>query len=231
MITDARAKLGGLILAAGASERMGAPKALLTIPWSPEDRSAEERPPEEHYLIVDQAVRLLAAGCDRIVCVLGASAEEIERRAGQKLATLHTSLILIRNENWIRGVFSSIQAGLAAIGPVQDGVIILPVDVPGVATSTFAELLREARAGDGWDAVVPVFEGRGGHPVWLSQRATQAIREADPAGRLDYLLRGMRVKRLEVRDGQTVLNINAPEDWRRYLLTRARAARQARSLQ
>ena len=61
---DAGPVLGGVILAAGASERMGRPKALLRLP-----------PPSGAFLLVDQIERLRSAGCARVAVVLGADAD------------------------------------------------------------------------------------------------------------------------------------------------------------
>jgi hypothetical protein len=96
----------GLILAAGASSRMGQPKALL------EDASG--RP-----LAAVQADLLRDAGCEPAMIVLGAMADRITPRLTGYAFTIHTG--------WAQGRITSLQAGLRAC-PVRAGYAVLPVD-------------------------------------------------------------------------------------------------------
>jgi CTP:molybdopterin cytidylyltransferase MocA len=239
--------LCGLILAAGASTRMGEPKALLSLPV----RTGSPR-----FLLADQVERLACAGCERIVCVLGADAERIEELRAWELPGLIPPVVVCRNPRWREGAFTSLQAGLATVLGEPDadarhvsaeahaaetngrasgcsaGVIVLPVDVPGVSRQVFEQLVRASRADRGAapsgvgfshacpDAVVPIFAGRGGHPVWLSRSTVARILCEPPAARLDQLLRGMRVARLPVEDPRVVLNVNTSADWQRFLESR-----------
>jgi CTP:molybdopterin cytidylyltransferase MocA len=197
---EPRAGLGAVVLAAGASDRMGEPKALLRL-------SA----PVEGCLLVDQIARLLTAGCVRVAVVLGADAERIEAALGP----LDSRIIVCRNRDWRRGSFSSLQIGLAALGPHPGGTLVLPVDVPGVPSEAMARLAPHE--GEVPDAVVPVNGGRGGHPVWLSPPlAARILREA-PTARLDRLLAACNVLRIEVDDRHVRENVNTPEDWARFL--------------
>jgi CTP:molybdopterin cytidylyltransferase MocA len=190
--------LGGVILAGGASERMGVPKALLRLAVSP-----------PRLLLDDQILRLRAAGCEAIACVLGADASEIERALGAPARSAAVSLC--RNAAWRLGPFSSLQVGLAALDPCPRGVLVLPVDVPGVAPASMARLVPEDP--DLADAIVPL---RGGHPVWLGPRMVERIVGEPPTTRLDHLLARAVVRRVEVADPRVTGNINTPEDWARY---------------
>jgi molybdenum cofactor cytidylyltransferase len=219
----------GLILAAGASARMGQPKALLRL-----DALQGAR-----CLLADQAERLLRAGCDRIVCVLGAQAESIEEaRAWEwdRTEPPAAQIVIAHNPQWTLGAFSSLQCGLHALralrasGPGSErgggrdrerGAILLPVDVPGVSREVFQRLLDAAGATPAPEAVVPVHGGRGGHPVWLAPATLDRIAHKPPGSRLDHLLRGLRVARIEVADARVALNVNTPEDWRRFVRERA----------
>jgi len=192
--------LGGVILAAGASERMGEPKALLRLPAPP-----------RKCLLVDQIDRLRRAGCARVAVVLGADAVRIK----PALPSGDPRAIVCLNEGWQRGSFSSLQVGLTALADCARGALVLPVDVPGVPPQVMTGLVP--RGDDAPDAVVPMHQGRGGHPVWLSPALIARILREAPTARLDHLLAGCVVVRVEVADPHVRENVNTPEDWARYL--------------
>ncbi|MCK4413342.1 MAG: NTP transferase domain-containing protein [Candidatus Eisenbacteria sp.] len=131
----------GVLLAGGASTRMGRPKALLQIPGS------------GHFLIEDQLERLARAGCAHIAGVLGADAERIagalDRSRSFAPETLpgRPQVLLCRNAAWEQGPFSSLQMGLRALAPSPRGAVVLPLDVPGVGGRVFERLLTAALAG------------------------------------------------------------------------------------
>ncbi|MBP6875591.1 MAG: NTP transferase domain-containing protein [Candidatus Eisenbacteria bacterium] len=197
-----------VLLAAGASTRMGSAKALLPFPSG---RSSA------HPLIVDQLLRLALAGCRPIACVLGEDARaigaEIRRHFSPLLAP---RLRIVKNDAWTSGPFSSLQVGLRALGEPCPGALVLPLDVPALSPALFAALIDTGREGRA-EAVVPFFHGRGGHPVWLSSATAARICSMPAEARLDDLLRSVSVSRVDV-GGPTILeNVNTPEDWARLL--------------
>ena len=102
-----------LILAAGASRRLGQPKQLIEF---------------EGETLLNRTIRLAgAAGADPVILVLGAHFEEIRRTVPlQQVALVH-------NDEWETGMASSIRAGLRALelcAPAAEGVLILTCDQP-----------------------------------------------------------------------------------------------------
>lgn len=189
----------GIILAAGASSRMGSPKALLRF----DDGVA---------LLEVQADRLFAAGCAEVCAVVGADAERI----GEELGDLDISWI--SNDAWKLGQFSSIQAGLAWMLDLDgSGAIVQPVDVFTDEPDTARVLLETAAINPSLDAIVLEHGGRGGHPVFLSKRAAMRMVGIDPEGpdaRFDRQIAMLnRVLKLPVADEGILRNINTPEDW------------------
>lgn len=185
-------KHAGIVLAAGASRRMGQPKALLPTPGG--------RPLAAH-----QAALLGGAGCAAVVVVLGCDGTGIRARLPE--------LAVAYNPHWPLGRFTSLQAGLAAL-PDHDGCLVLPVDTVGIRPATLARLIR--RVEDERPAAARPFSGgRPGKLLWLA-RALEEELLALPAGdvKLDDLL-GARTLRVDVDDPGVLNNINSPTDWER----------------
>lgn len=140
----------GLVLAAGAGRRFGGPKAL--VRWRGE-------------LLVERAVRLLAAGgCDPVLVVLGAGADEV-----LATADLGTARPVV-NPDWASGMGSSLRAGLAAV-PAGADVVVTLVDTPGLGPDSVRRLIAAAvpAAGSGAaGAAVATYSGERGHPVLLA---------------------------------------------------------------
>lgn len=177
---------------------MGSPKPL--VPWG-------GRP----------ALQQIAAsftGCPLKVLVVRDGAEWLTDE-------LAAPFEVVRNPAPERGMLSSLQCGLAAARRLGAGpVLATPVDCPGVLPSTVQELLAaHTRHGR---SVVPVWQGRPGHPVLLAATAQDAVLGADPwRTTLRDLLSDLvpTPLLLEVSDPAVLDNFNTPSE-----LARARSA-------
>jgi CTP:molybdopterin cytidylyltransferase MocA len=140
-------RVAGLLLAAGAGRRYGMPKALVVLDGRP--------------LVERGLATLRDAGCDPVVVVLGAAAQQV--RSGSDL----TGATVIDNPEWDTGMGSSLRAGLAALaGSTVDAVAVLLVDTPGVT----APAVRRLRGiGDPTVLAVATYQGQPGHPVLLGR--------------------------------------------------------------
>ena len=152
----------GLVLAAGRSERMGTPKQLLQF---------------GSLTLIEQVIRTLTRsrlGKD-VVVVLGHRAEEIVARVSG------LSVRLAYNPDPEGDMISSIRCGLAYIPPDQAFLIALG-DQPLVTTGIVDRLIDEyERRPEGM--VLPVHEGKRGHPMILSPAYREEILfESMPGG-------------------------------------------------
>lgn len=137
--------LSGLILAAGASSRMGTPKALVRLG-------------EETFL--DRLIAAFVPSCRPIIVVLGHHADLIST------GILRASEVaFVRNPQPERGQLSSLQHGLRALPPDTEGVIFTPVDYPAISPRTVQALADRFRCRESELIVVPCWHGKHGHPV------------------------------------------------------------------
>jgi len=187
-----KARAAGIVLAAGEGSRIGLPKAILRIDGEP--------------LAARASASLADAGISPIRIVIGCRHEEV-------LEALPIEKDVVVNKGWHAGQFSSLRAGLETLD-ADSWVVVLPVDTIGVLSETVT-LLIEA-ADDRFDAVVPTYDGRRGHPVLLSPPLCRHILALDAAAsRLDRILGEAKTLALPVDDRAILTNINTPEDFDR----------------
>lgn len=183
-------KTAGMVLAAGASSRMGRPKALLAGP-------------DGMPLAARQASALREGGCEPVAVVIGSQAAEVRRGLPADIAT-------VENPRWAQGRATSLQAGIAAF-PEAEGYLFLPVDAAGVKANTVRAVLAAA-AGDPQRVWRPVHRGQKGHILWVPRGAARALLGLAAEARVDEWAKPL-ARELEVEDPTVLRNINTPEEW------------------
>jgi len=145
-------RIAGLVLAAGASVRLGRPKQLL---------------PYDGGVILDAVLAAArACGFDQIVLALGGSAQDVRR-------TVDThGFDLVDNRDYATGCSSSIAAAIPALHPGTDVLVLLLGDQPGVRADSVRRLL-EGR-GDSPIAVCRYDDGVG-HPFAFHRSVLPAL--------------------------------------------------------
>jgi CTP:molybdopterin cytidylyltransferase MocA len=169
---------------------MGRPKALLPV---------NGRPAVD---VVCDA--LTGGGATDVVVVVGRHAAEI--RAGAELRGVR----VIDNPNWSSGRTSSVQTGLAALPPSAEWTLLALVDMPLVRATTVAALLAAPR-GDA-DVVVPVHDGRRGHPILLRRTLFARIAALGPDEPLNQVVRAARRADVSVHDPGVLVDFDEPGD-------------------
>ncbi len=185
----------GIVLAAGASSRMGQAKALLT--------TTSGKP-----LAFAQAGLLSSGGTADVIIVLGHDAENIATKLGD------SPWPYCFNLQWNKGRLSSLQAGIRAMPTSTHGVIILPVDTVGVKLETIAIILAHADHSTAI-SVRPCYKKSAGQILWISNVLFNEILglTPDPSFRFDSWIRS-RATSLEVDDAAILNNVNTMEEWR-----------------
>lgn len=155
--------------------------------------------------------RCRQAGCDPVWMVI--------RPGAPDLAALAASLpgFPTVNSDPERGMFSSVQCGLAAAFATDaepEGFLIHPVDHPAVRVDTLALVIGQLRAAGPEAWVVPRFAGRGGHPVGVGRDTARALLAAPAESSLRRALRSSGYPRgdLDVYDPGILANLNQPQD-------------------
>ncbi|MDE0776310.1 MAG: GNAT family N-acetyltransferase [Nocardioides sp.] len=140
----------GVLLAAGAGSRMGMPKALV------------HDPDGTPWLVRSVAV-LRDSGCDEVVVVLGARAEEA-------VALVPAGVRVVVADDWAEGMSASLRAALGTVDEdPSDGevAVVTLVDLPDVGPEV---VRRVVAAATGPAALVRAsYGGRPGHPVVLGR--------------------------------------------------------------
>lgn len=140
--------IAAVILAAGASRRMGSPKALLEY---------------QGELFLNRLIRVLGEVCDPVVAVLGYHESAIRARATGRVR-------FVVNPDPARGQLSSLQTGLAAVPHDVEGFLFTPVDSPAVREETVARLVERFRARKPEiQFVIPRYQSKRGHPVFAAE--------------------------------------------------------------
>lgn len=189
----------GLLLAAGAGRRMGGPKALLR--------------PGPHAPTALEATldRLLHAGLEHVVVVVGAAADETGPLAEAAGADV------VQAAGWEEGMGASLRAGLAHLTasapPDVHAALVTLVDLPDVGTRVYRRVLSAARGAGAAVLVRATYDGAPGHPVLLGRDhwAAVAATATGDRGAREYLAAHPPVP-LECGDLATGRDTDTPEE-------------------
>ena len=186
------ATLGAVLLAAGASMRMGRPKPLLE--W------------QGMALVRWQVERLLAGGCSPVVVVTGHDPGQVE-------SALHgSSVVMAHNPAWTEGRASSVVVGAAALGSTPGGVVLANVDQPLTDRALGALIVAWREAPD--CIARPVYEGRHGHPVIFPEDLRDELArviEAEEGPRAIVHRHAVRVLNVVTPYAEVLDDLNVPE--------------------
>lgn len=191
-----------IVPAAGRSRRMGRPKLLLPFGGS--------------TVVGSLVAALRRGGVERIVLVVSPGGRRLARWG--EGAGLEVAL----NPDPGRGMLSSVQAGLEALGGAEgladrrQVLLVSPADLPALDPGTVERLVRQ-RQETGALLALPVHRGRRGHPLAVAPSLVPEIARLDLAVGLRQLLdrHPGEVLEVAVEDPGAVHDVDTPEDYRR----------------
>ena len=187
--------IAAIILAAGASERMGEPKQLL--------------PFQGRSLLRHAALTALASRCRSVFIVLGAQAERLAEEVND------LAVQIVENPAWADGMGTSIRAGIAALSVENtDGALLMLCDQPLITAATLDELVTLYEQAQP-SAVASAYAGALGVPALFSRALfPELLALPGQAGAKQVLLRHQaHVKAVAVAAGQ--LDVDTPADYAR----------------
>lgn len=144
--SDPGPRIGAVILAAGASRRLGRPKQLVIH----EGRTLVER----------SILAATGAGAEPVVVVLGAHADEVS----SVVPKVSERARIVLNENWNDGMGTSIACGVKELlksGRNIEAVLILVCDQPALDKRVLGGVLAQSQANPGRIILCDYGDGRG----------------------------------------------------------------------
>ena len=186
----------GIILAAGASRRMGTPKALLEF---------------QGQSFIDRLTGAFAQHCADVIVVVGYHADTI--RSSMRLRHLP---VFVENPAPENGQLSSLHCGLRAVPEGSSGILFIPVDCPDVKPATIGKLLE--RSGDA-AFVVPSHGGKHGHPILFRPEIASEFLALPPGSSAREVVHRYRSQTLyvDVQDPGVVRDVDDPAAYRELL--------------
>jgi molybdenum cofactor cytidylyltransferase len=152
-------RIGAVVLAAGESKRMGFPKMLLPFRGKP---------------ILSLVLKtVIDSGIDSIIVVLG--------HKNEKLIPLMEPTIAdyCINYRFQEGMLSSVICGIKHLRQQTDAIMIFPGDQPLITVGTIKLLIDNYKITDK-EIIIPVYDGKRGHPVLIGSHLIGEIEKLDP---------------------------------------------------
>jgi molybdenum cofactor cytidylyltransferase len=187
-------RIAAMVLAAGRSTRMGPEnKLLLEVGGKPMVRRVVET--------------LLASRARPILVVTGHERERVES------ALAHLPVTFVHNPDYTQGLSTSLRAGIAAVPPDCDGVLVCLGDMPRLGAAIVDRLIGTFSPEEGRAIVVPTCDGRRGHPVLFGRAFFEAMRNlsGDVGARSLIDAHPEVLAEVETGDPGVLLDIDTPE--------------------
>ena len=190
-----------IIPAAGTSQRMGSPKLLL--PW-------KGKPIIEHVLAAWSA-----SPVSHIVAIV--------RRGDQQLQTLgrQFDVELVCPTNDPPQMKHSVEIGLRHVAAEHDPAdsdvwLLAPADMPRLTTTAINEIVA-AHDPQQPAIIVPVVDGRSGHPVLFPWSVGQGIFQLSDDQGVNHLVKAGPTRRIQLTQVGCLQDVDTPEDYQRML--------------
>jgi molybdenum cofactor cytidylyltransferase len=185
--------ISAIVLAAGKSERMGRPKALLPL---------RGRTFLENILEVIER-----SPAQQTVVVVGHHRDQIE-------PLIKPPARIVFNPDYELGMVTSLQAGIRALPAETAGALLCLVDHPLVDSDTIGLLVERLAPNR---IILPAFEGRRGHPVLFGSSVLQEILDLTASQGANIVVRKdpSRVVQVSVNFPGILVDIDTPEDFRK----------------
>lgn len=187
-----------IVLAAGLSTRMGTQKLLL---------------PFEGKTIIEKVIEnIRLSEIENVVVVLGSDADAVS--AVLKSASVH----LVVNEKFRDGMHASVIAGVKAVPEDAKAVLVFLGDQPLISSKVVGSVVESWKS-SGKGIVIPLFEGRRGHPPLYDLKYRHELENLDPEKGLRAVAGKFPEDIFEVETfcAEIVRDIDTPSDYQNEL--------------
>ncbi len=192
-------KVGAVVLAAGASSRMGGSKLLVELDGKP--------------MVRDVVDKTLGSRASPVAVVTGNKADAVRE------ALVNCEVGLINNVDFSRGLSSSLKVGLKALPADCDGAVIVLGDMPAITSALIDKLVDAFNPAKGRAICVATHNGKRGNPVLFARRFFEEIESIEG----DVGARGLigaypdLVCEVEAECDDPLIDIDTPEDLAAFL--------------
>src|SRR4029453_3232132 len=183
--------ISAIVLAAGKSERMGRPKALLPL--------------RGKTFLENILAAISSSPVEETCVVVGHHRDEIERHVVPPAR-------IIFNPDYEQGMITSLQAGISSLPSRTSGALLFLVDHPLVDSETIALLVGKV---GGARMFLPTFEGRRGHPVLFGSAILQEILGLSAVQGANIVVHKDpdRIVEVSVNSPGILVDVDTPEDF------------------
>lgn len=190
--------VGCVILAAGSSSRMGKPKQWLAF--------------NEEYSFLERLIQVYQElGIGQITVVVN---PKIAEEYPQKIKNSFSQVRLIVNKHLEYERFFSLKKGLQSYSEPLP-CFVQPVDNPFVSPHEICFPIYQASSPNGY--AVPVFQGRGGHPIFLSSEVVSALTSSPKDDEnLRHFLQAFPRTNVAMENDLVLRNVDTPELYQKY---------------
>lgn len=201
--------IAAIILAAGESTRMGTLKQVL--PWG-------------EATVIEASVDAAcdAPGIGQVVTVLGHEADRVRAVLDKKS---RPKLSLALNPDYKLGMFSSVKVGIASLDPGIEAFFIASGDQPEIRREEYDKIIEIFRGQrQPRDIVIPVYQGRGGHPTLFRASLCSEIlgMPYDGNGLRDVIRKHeAKVVRVNMEHPGIIHDLDTKEDYRQAMTRRS----------
>ncbi|MBU0996534.1 MAG: nucleotidyltransferase family protein [Firmicutes bacterium] len=174
-----------VILAGGYSKRTGINKMSLIYQGIP---------------LIHHVIEAFLPVTENIIVVSGHYHEELK-----SILRKYGTVQIVQNFDYPNGMFSSVQRG---VQETSEDFFVTPGDYPLIKTETIQKML-EAKG----PIVVPVFEGRKGHPILFRKELKQPLLEEEPNSNLKVFRDRYTPEYIQVNDPGILKDIDTIADY------------------
>lgn len=180
------AKIDGIILAAGLSKRANSYKMTLNIGGK---------------TLIENCIESMYDVCSKIIIVGGYRVENLV-----PVVEKYPKIKLVVNENYMEGMYSSIKEGLKHVR--GDRFFLTPGDYPVIQKNVYDTMSQTDS-----DIVVPVYNGKKGHPVLIKSYLIKEICQNSVYSNLREYIGSKGFTSVTVNDKGILMDVDTMEDY------------------